>query len=570
MPELRTSRSFELTDARTVSLPDGSRVHQEHLAQNERLRPRIESPRPGVWCVLGNGLSNQTFVEGPEGIIAIDSGESNEEMAASIAQLRTQTDRPIVAVLYTHFHYVSGTAAIFQESGGNLPIWGHAKIDGNLARASTEIGPTYSRGVVEQFAIALPSDGPDHAQNVGLGLYWRRPDLGRPTPGYLPPTNTFDTDTTLEVAGLTIEVTLAPSDADDSVTYFFKELGLAVHNLVWPLLFNIFAIRGEEYRDPNMLIRGIDHLLSLQPEHLVATHGPSMSGREEIQQRVTRYRDSLAYIWDQTVRLTNLGATTNDLAHQVQLPALYSEDYLTTELYGVVEHHARQIRSGLFGFFDGDPANLFPVPTAERSSKLIAGFGGADVIRAAVSTAYDTNDLRWGIELASWLSTSPLATNADHQLLATGLRLIAERTTAANIRSWCLTRARVLEGQLDTSWLAVHALRPKAILEAPLERNVHLLRVLLDPKRAEGQDLRITWNFGDECTGLHLRNCVAAPTTGENPDITLSGEKASWAAVLGGEVNLSTALERGDVMVEGDPARLIKALSAFDIPSLRS
>ena len=569
MAERRTSRSFEGNGAATVVLPDGSRVHRDHLAHNERLAPRIESPRPGVWCVLGNGLSNQSFIEGPEGLIAIDSGESIEEMTASLAQLRTVTDRPIVAVLYTHFHYVAGTRAIMDEAGVSLPIWGHEKIDGNLARASTAIGPTYSRGIIEQFAIALPPDGPDHAQNLGLGLYWRRPGIGS-TNGYLSPTSTFSGATTLTVAGLTVSVTPAPSDADDSVTYWFPQLGVAVHNLVWPALFNIFAIRGEEYRDPNVLISGLDHVISLGADHLVATHGPTMSGRESIAERTTRYRDALSYIWDQTVRLTNLGATSNDLGHEVKLPELYSEDFLTTELYGVVEHHARQIRSGLFGFFDGDPENLFPVATDERHARLIAGFGGRDVVATQAAAAFDGDDLRWGLELASWLSGRPDASSDDHLLLARGLRLVAERTTAANIRSWCLTRARALEGQLDTSWMTAHALRPRAIAAAPLERGVHLLRVLVDPVRAAGQNTKVAWHIGDEVTGLHLRNCVAVPTNGEGPDVILTGAKDAWARVLGGATTLSSALEAGDLVVTGDRDRLIATLAVFDVPSLRS
>jgi len=122
------------------------------------------------------------------------------------------------------------------------------------------------------------------------------------------------------VAGLTIEVTHAPSDADDSVTFWFKSLGVAVHNLVWPVLFNIFAIRGEEYRDPQVLIRGVDHLLSLKAEHLVAAHGPPMSGATEIAERVTKYRDALQFIWDQSVRFINKGFTAADVGHLVNLP----------------------------------------------------------------------------------------------------------------------------------------------------------------------------------------------------------------------------------------------------------
>lgn len=52
----------------------------------------------GQWFVKSD------FIEAPEGIIAIDTGESNEEMRAAIAELRLHTKRPIVAVLYKHFH----------------------------------------------------------------------------------------------------------------------------------------------------------------------------------------------------------------------------------------------------------------------------------------------------------------------------------------------------------------------------------------------------------------------------------------------------------------------------------
>ncbi len=50
---------------------------------------------------MGNRLPDQTFIEGPEGIIAIDTGESVEEMDAALSELRPRTDTPAVAVIYT-------------------------------------------------------------------------------------------------------------------------------------------------------------------------------------------------------------------------------------------------------------------------------------------------------------------------------------------------------------------------------------------------------------------------------------------------------------------------------------
>ena len=55
-----------------------------------------------VWCQVGNGLSNQTFIEGPEGLIVIDTGESIEEMNASLSAVREYCSAPVAAVIYTH------------------------------------------------------------------------------------------------------------------------------------------------------------------------------------------------------------------------------------------------------------------------------------------------------------------------------------------------------------------------------------------------------------------------------------------------------------------------------------
>ncbi len=571
MARASRSQSFHPDGSRTVVLPTGQIAHREHAEQSALLEKKFYAVRPGVWCFVGNGLSNQSFVEGPEGIIAIDTGESVEEMASALRELRAHTAAPIAAVLYTHFHYVAGTRAVLDEAAGReVPVYGHAKIGANRLRAATEIAPAYGRGVVEQFGLALPLTGPDGLVNVGLGFHFRNPEHAPFTPGYVPPTNVFHEPCEIRAAGLTVRVTPAPSDADDSVTFWFPELATAVNNLVWPTLFNIFAIRGEEYRDPRVLLAGLDHLLSLRAEHLVGTHGPPLRGRSEIHERVTRYRDAIQFIWDQTVRGANRGLTSAELAHEVALPATCGADPLTRQLYGVTEHHARQIRSGLFGFFDGDPANLFPLPPDERASRLITGFGGRESVREQSRTALARDDLRWAIETASWLVASPGADSRDRELLAEALRKVAQRTTAANIRSWCLTRARVLEGEVDGDRFRVHRFHRSQILASPPELSVRVLRVMLDPDPAVGLDVHIGWNFDGCRTGLHLRNCIACPTDGADAEIEIRCTLGDWADVLTGQVTLSAALESQRLGVRGDRERLRTALACFDLESLKS
>jgi alkyl sulfatase BDS1-like metallo-beta-lactamase superfamily hydrolase len=566
--KIRRSKSFEPNAQLTESLPTGQVAHRDHIAHSALLAKNFYQVAPGVWSFVGNGLSNQSFIDAPDGIIAIDTGESVEEMRNALTELEKHTSRPVVAVLYTHFHYVGGTQAVFDKFG-EVPVWGHADISFNRERTATEIAPAYSRGLVEQFAVTLTDSGEDGLVNVGLGNFYRDPAHAPHTVSFIAPTNTFAEQCTINVAGLAIDVTPAPSDAEDSVTYWFPTLGTAVNNLVWPVLFNVFAIRGEEYRDPQVMLRGLDHLLSLQSEHLVGAHGPPISGQGEIVRRVTRYRDSIQFLWDQTVRHTNRGAASRDLAHLIQLPSYYDDDYLTSEYYGVAEHHVRQIRSGLFGFFDGEESNLFPLPTTDRADRLIAGFGGVEIVRNTVTTALREDDVRWALECGSWLIHHSGSTDDDKRLYASVLRAVAQRTPSANIRNWCLARARHLDGTLDLSRFSTHRLAKRQILSSPAETTIRLMRVLLVPERAQNLDTLIRWQFQDgQTASLHIRNAVAVPVNNTTSNNIVKCSLETWANVVSGSLALSASISQGDLAIEGDSQSVVDALKAFDIAGL--
>lgn len=566
------------SDDDAVRTDDSGRVADatmfEHTARFERHWYEVAD---GVWCLVGNGLSNQSFVRGPGGIVAIDTGESVEEMRAALDELRRVTDEPVVAVLYTHFHYVNGTTAV-TDTEPVTAIHGHARIHENLDRSATEIAPTYVRGIVEQFGVQLPAEGPDGLVGVGLGRSFLQPEHAPHTPGYVRATDTFDRPCTLSVAGLEVHVQPAPSDADDSVTYWFPSLGVAVHNIVWPTLFNVFAIRGEEYRDPRVLLSGIDHLRSLGAEHLVATHGPPMSGAAEIARRVTAYRDSIQFLWDQTVRWTNRGCTGPELAERIRLPEAFGDDWITQQHYGLVEHHVRQIRTGLFGFFDGDPAELLPLAPQEHADRTVDAMGGADAVRSRCREALEGTseapsstgdaDLRWALQLASQLAVRSDADQVDRDLLATALRTVARRTTSANVRNWCLTRARGFDGTDDLSRYRTHRFLGRQVASWPLERTVSVLRVLVDTDLLTGVDVHVAFEFDGQRTGLHFRNHVACPTDGDDADAIVRGRRSAWNGVLTGAHSFAEAIEQGSLTIDGNADALV-ALAALDHPSFR-
>ena len=549
--------------------PSGQLAHPDAIGHLERLQRKMYRVGEHTWCFVGNGLSNQTFVQGPEGIIAIDTGESVEEMRSALNELRMHTDAPIVACIYTHFHYVAGTTALLDEtSGAGLQIYGHAGIAANLERFGGEVAPRSARGMVHQFGIALPDGGDDGLLHCGLGLFYRNPAHAPFTPGHMPAQHLFDEPTTLRIAGLNVRVTPAPSDATDSVTLWFPDLKLCVNNLVWPSLFNIYAIRGEEYRDPRILLNGIDEIYDYQPEHLVCTHGPPLSG-DEVGPAILDFRDAIQFIWDQTVRGANKGLTLSELTQAVQLPERFKRTYFTRQFYGLVEHHVRQIHSGLFGWLDEDESHLFPLPDQQRYERLIDGFGGRTNVLVQAQQALQNKDWRWALELATWLVRTPEVDDSDRQILASALRGVAQHTTSTNVRNWCLTRALELEGQLDLSRFRTHRFSAGEVLAAPPTRFIPVLRVLLDPAAAEGLEEELAWHFpGGNRAGLKVRGCVAVATDGADASLSIGLSHETWAQILGAKLKLSDAIEQGLVSIQGPPERIKRFFAAFEHPAL--
>ena len=558
--------------------PLGQKAHKKTIEHTKRLERKLYEVLPGVWSQVGNGLSNQNFIEGPEGLIVIDTGESREEMTASLKEVREHTDAPVAAVIYTHFHYVHGTSALWKEGSEQPPIWGHSEIENNLRRIGIDVSAAATRGLVHQFGLMLPTEGQDGIVNSALGHYFRLEEHSPWTPGFIAPTHTFSEPTRAMIAGLEVEMTPAPSDANDSITIWFPEIKVCVNNLLWPTLFNVFAIRGEEYRDPRILIEGIEHMITLEAEHLIGAHGPPLSGTQQILDDLTQYRDSIQFMWDQTVRGINKGLTLSEITELVQLPQKYENRYFTQQFYGLVEHHVRQIHNGLRGWFDGDESALFPLPASKRAEKLVDGFGGKEKVREEITKALEEDDLRWALELATWLIQQEINKNGrsnggeieDRNRLASILRKIGQRTTSTNVRNWCLTRALELEGELDIDRFRTHRFSERQVLNQPTKAFVHALRLLLEPELSSELDIRIGWRFDDESTaGLHLRNGVAVPTDGEGSEATLVIKINDWARMLGGKTTLKELLEHQNAEIEGNYKAFIEAISCFDNPSLR-
>jgi alkyl sulfatase BDS1-like metallo-beta-lactamase superfamily hydrolase len=535
----------------------------QHAQQFERLLHPVAT---GVWCHVGACLGNSTMVQGKTGVIIIDTADCIEQAIAQRADMAAVVDmaqQAPSALIYTHGHYVFGSRTwVPPELDGKVPVWAHPDMMRNMSRLVGDLSPFMMRRVAIQFGLHLPVDGPDSMPHMGLGPFFYEMDKYKPTTGFVRPTHTTTDGMRTEIDGVAFEFFHTWGDTDDTLLIWMPETRTIVNNIAWPALFNIYTLRGEVFRNPMELLRGLDKILELQPDHLIGVHGIPISGRDEIAQAITEYRDSIQYIYDQTVRGINSGLSPDELVHSIELPTSLANGRLTGQHYGELPYHVRQVYAGMVGWFGKDTVELHPVPEADEARRIVALAGGEDSFMAAALAAMAQREYAWVAQMATWgIKNAGPQLAAFRQLKADALRAMAQATTAANTRSWYLTQARELEGLCDTGVTPMKIINAGMVKQMPPRTYVNGLRFQLPPAlSASGtKALHLHFSAPEHDYTLVLRNGVVILSEGAPPaatpaDAVVDMPFDAWARLVGREASGAELLASGQVQARGDAA----------------
>jgi hypothetical protein len=100
-----------------------------------------------------------------------------------------------------------------------------------------------------------------------------------------------------------------------------------------------------------------------------ASHHWPTWGRNRVVAFLSTQRDLYAYLHDQTLRLLNQGYTGDEIAEMIELPPALTNTWSTHGYYGSVSHNVKAIYQRYMGWFDGNPARLWPHPPAALATR---------------------------------------------------------------------------------------------------------------------------------------------------------------------------------------------------------
>ena len=127
-------------------------------------------------------------------------------------------------------------------------------------------------------------------------------------------------------------------------------------------------------------------------------HWPTWGG-DRVVGYLSLQRDLYAYLHDQTLRLMNSGMNGAEAAEVLAMPPALEQAWHTHGYYGSVSHNVKAIYQRYLGWFDGNPARLWPHPPAESSARYVECMGGADAVVDRAAGYAAEGDLRFAAEL---------------------------------------------------------------------------------------------------------------------------------------------------------------------------
>ena len=529
---------------------------------------------PRLYQVRNADLSNLTIVEGDSGLIVFDPLISAECAAMAMELYFAHRPRkPVVAVLYSHSHVdhyggVKGVVSQEDVDAGRVRV---IAPDGFLEAAIAEnvlAGVAMSRRATYMYGAFLPRDPQG---NVGSGLGMA---TSAGTVTLIPPTETItQTGQRLEIDGLTFEFLLAPdTEAPSEMHWFIEELGaLTAAENCCHTLHNTYTLRGAQIRDPHAWSRYLSETIERwgdRTEVLYGMHHWPAWGRERALDLLRKGRDVYAYINDETLRLANHGYGPIEISEMVKLPDVLDRHWAVRGYYGTINHNVKATYVKYLGWYDGNPANLHPLPPVESDTRYVELMGGADAVLARAQEAYNRGEYRWVCQIVNHVVFADPSNTAARELEAAALEQLGYQSESGPWRNVYLSGA--LELRHGTPQVSVpNAASRDTVRAMPLDLFFGYLAVRLNGEKAGDLMLSFSFEFTDtgERVAVELAHGVLSHVVGrsaESPNARITMTRAALDRLILREATLDDEIASDEIAVEPAVEPLMQFLGLLD------
>ena len=324
----------------------------------------VTNVAPGLSYVLGRNVSSNTIVlETSGGVVIVDTSRPPASRAHfELLQKSGVSKAAYVILTHGHGDHIGGVAL---WKGTGAKVVAQENFSEFLGYQRMLSGFFANRNAAQfQFAGgggAAAAPPPATMQAATAGLLNIVPDI------------TFDDRLDLDVGDTKLEIYHTPGETPDHLTVWVPKLKAAfVGDNFYESFPNMYTLRGTRPRWPMDYINSLNKVLALEPEIVIPSHGPAITGKDEIKRQFTKMRDAIVYVHDAVLKGMNDGKDVHTLMAEIKLPP----ELDVGEGYGKIAWSVRGIYDGYAGWFNGDPAEMFAEGRSSISPELVKLAGG--------------------------------------------------------------------------------------------------------------------------------------------------------------------------------------------------
>jgi alkyl sulfatase BDS1-like metallo-beta-lactamase superfamily hydrolase len=590
---------FELADRGLVARPDSSRIvddsgnavwdlDQFSFVQDEP----PASVNPSLWRqaqlnsryglykvtdrihqVRGFDVSNMTIIEGDTGYIVIDPLLTAETAKAAMTfALEHLEDKEVVAVLYSHSHAdhfggVKGVISQEQSDNGDVRV---IASDGFMDYAVSEnilAGNVMTRRASYMFGSVIPK-GPKGGIGVGLANAISTGEVTLIAPTEL----VTETGEERVIDGVRFVFMNTPfAEAPAEMMFYLPQMkAFFSAEEANGTMHNVYTMRGAQVRDALLWSEYLHEAADMIPDDtdtLFGSHHWPRWGYDSIVEYLTKQGDTYRYIHDQTLRLANHGYTMDEISEQLELPPELGMAWYNRGYYGTVSHNSRAVYQKYLGYFDGNPANLHPLPPEESARRYVEFMGGSELLLENARIAFDDGDFRWVAEVVNHLVFADPENTEARQLQADALEQLGYQAESGQWRNFYLTGADELRNGPSLK-NTIRTQRADMINALTISELLDFMAVRLNGPNAAGKRSVLKFQFSDLDSSylVTLANGVLNHKVASDgaTDVVVRLTRPGFLAMTLAGVPLESLEANGMVEVDGEREALAELLGLLD------
>ena len=267
----------------------------------------------------------------------------------------------------------------------------------------------------------------------------------------------------------------------------------------------------------------------------------------------------------------NHGLKPGDIAERMKLPASLETNFASRGYYGTLSHNSKSIYQRYIGWYDGNPANLSPLPPQPRAEKMIAYMGGAAAALVMAHEDFARGEYRWVAEITNTIVFADPTNQEARALCADAFEQLAYQAESATWRNAYLQGAQEL--RLGPPKMARAPVRPDFVSALPVGQMFDFLAIRIAPEKSADKRIVINWSLPDlgETYALTLENCALTYVSGHqaaDARATVTLRKSVLAAMMLHQGTLADAVKAGTATVAGDASTvddLFSMIEAFPL-----